>query len=796
MKINALFSLLLFFSASLFAQNITISGYIEDMESGERLIGANIFDASDTKFGTSSNSYGFYSLTIPKGKHKLTATYFGYGGWQQEIDLQKDTLINILITTDVRIEEVIIQAQHNQVESSQMGRVDVPLKTIKTLPAIFGEVDVLKTIQLLPGVQGGTEGTSGIYVRGGGPDQNLILLDGVPVYNVNHLFGFFSVFNADAISNVSLYKGGFPARYGGRLSSVIDINLKEGNMKKFAGNVSIGLISSKFTVEGPIVKDKTSFIVSGRRTYIDVLAAPIIAAVSVAQEGVKIGAGYYFYDFNAKINHKFSDKDRLFLSVYGGQDKAYTRVSEKYMGDKYHTDLKIGWGNIISALRWNHVYNSKLFGNTTLTYSRFNFLTNIGSEEEFYDDDNNKHLYEFGVAYDSGIDDIALKFDFDYNANNNHKIKFGLGGTYHIFRPGATNLYFSDDQFKLDTTIGQSILYAQEVAAYFEDDIRIGSRIKINLGGRVSAFQVRDTLYYSPEPRISGRFIITDKWSIKASYVHMKQYLHFLTNSALGMPTDLWLPATNLVYPQKSIQYAVGTSIALTPKINLVIEGFYKDMINLVELKEGESIFGDLENGVSMGSSWEDKVEQGVGWAYGAEILIKKDVGDFTGWIGYTLSWSNRQFNNIAFGEIFPYRYDRRHDFSIVATYKFNDNWNMGATWVYGSGNPVTLAQIEYMPLNSAFQNNDYDDYYSRIQYFGKRNNYRLPSYHRLDIGINWVKEVKLRTRTWSLGIYNAYNHLNPFFVDLAHFNDDDEMNIRIYSIFPIMPSISYKLEF
>lgn len=792
MKFTNLIILILLLSSSVFGQNVTISGYVEDIESGERLIGANIFDASELKYGTATNTYGFYSLTVPKGKHKLTATYLGYGFWQQEMNLTKDTLINIQISTDVKIDEIVVTASHNQVESSQMGRIDVPLETIKTLPAIFGEVDIMKTIQLLPGVQGGTEGSSGIYVRGGGPDQNLILLDGVPVYNANHLFGFFSVFNADAISNVSLLKGGFPARYGGRLSSVIDINLKEGNMKKLTGNVSIGVISSKFTIEAPIVKDKTSFMISARRTYIDVLAAPIIKLVALSQDDINISAGYFFYDFNAKINHKLSDKDRLFLSVYGGQDKAYVRTAESHEQDEFNSKMRLGWGNIISALRWNHVFTPKLFGNATLTYSRFNFLTDISENGTSYDDNNEQHFFEFGVRYNSGIDDISAKADFDFIPNNNHKIKFGLNGIYHIFRPGATSIFYRNDDFNLDTLIGESSLYAREYAAYLEDDFRIGNKLKMNFGVRLSAFNVRDTTYFSPEPRLSARFIVLKGWSIKASYAEMKQYLHFLTNNTIGMPTDLWLPATDNVVPQKSYQYSVGTSIALTNKMNLVIEGFYKKMDNLVELKEGQSIFGDLADGGSMGTTWEDKIEQGEGWAYGGEILIKKDNGKLTGWIGYTLAWSERKFEHISFGKVFPYRYDRRHDFSIVTTYKFNKNVNIGVTWVYGSGSPTTLSQMQYLPITDAFNNYEYD----RIQYFGKRNNYRLPAYHRLDVGVNWSKDNKLGRRTWSFGVYNAYNHLNPFYVDMERYSTDGDPQLRVYSIFPIMPSISYKLAF
>ena len=797
MKKLLLSALIIFTTLFINAQNVTVSGYIEDVGSGERLIGANIFDATDKKYGTSTNSYGFFSLTLPKGKHAITVTYIGYGFWQTEMDLTKDTNITIQISTDIKLKQVVIQAKHNQVESSQMGRVDVPISMIKSLPAMFGEVDVLKTIQLLPGVQSGTEGSSGVYVRGGGPDQNLILLDGVPVYNANHLFGFFSVFNADAISNVSLYKGGFPARFGGRLSSVIDINLKEGNMKKFTGNVSIGLISSKFTFEGPIKIDKTSFIISARRTYIDVLVNPFITIAQKIQdpsEKIRFSAGYYFYDFNAKINHKISNKDRVFFSLYGGQDKAYSNASENEQDYKYKNKMRLGWGNIISALRWNHVFTPKLFGNLTFTYSRFNFLTELSNEESYTPESGIENTSMYSVSYDSGIYDWSAKLDFDYNLNNNHKIKYGANATYHTFHPGATNLFFKYSSLEIDTTFGGSDLNALEFAAYLEDDIRIGKRIKINVGGRLSAFKVRDTMYFLPEPRISGRIMITDNWSVKASYAQMQQYLHFLTNNTVGMPTDLWLPATDKVLPQKSIQYAVGTSFGLTDKITIVLEGFYKEMDNLVELDEGESIFGDFASSSSVGNSWETRVVQGEGWSYGGEILVKKDIGQFTGWIGYTLSWSMRKFTEISFGQVFPYRYDRRHDISVVGLYKLNDSWSFGATFVYGSGNPVTLSQMKILSLNSATSYSPYGD--EVFDYFGKRNNYRLPSYHRLDISANWTKDVRWGKRTWSFGVYNAYNHLNPFFVEIDNYEEDNIPKLIIYSIFPLMPSFSYNIKF
>ncbi len=798
-----------------FSQQYTISGFIEDEGSGERLIGATISDVENPSKGTITNVYGFYSITLSKPKITLKASFVGYTPKLIQLDLKKDTSLNIYLSSGLELEEITVNASLRQVDDVQMSSVEIPIQTVHKLPVLLGEIDVLKTIQLLPGVQSGTEGSSGIYVRGGGPDQNLILLDGVPVYNVNHLFGFFSVFNGYAINDVSLIKGGFPARYGGRLSSVLDIRMKEGNMKKMSGQVSIGLIASKFTLEGPIQKDKTSFIISGRRTYLDVLAAPFMLAYSQASYGESIWGGYFFHDLNAKINHKFNDKDRLYFSIYTGKDKAY--MNTKYKSDDYSDKLKFNlhWGNITSALRWNHVFSPKLFSNSTLTYSRYNFITDINNEYEYQSwdnpDDNKVYRDEIRLEYLSGIEDFSGKIDFDYLPNPNHKIKFGSNITFHTFRPGVSAFRYKDGMYEqsIDTTYGSGNLYAQEITAYAEDEIKIGKRLKINAGLHYSMFNVRDTLYQSLQPRFSARLLLTDTWSLKAAYSQMQQYLHFLTNSTIGLPTDLWLPATDKIHPQRSDQYAIGTAISLSQEIDLSIEAFYKEMDNLIEYKEGASFFEDPEANGLTSQGWEQKIEQGKGWSYGGEVFLQKKYGKFTGWVGYTLSWTNRKFQNIAFGEVFPYRYDRRHDISIALTYKFNDRVDIGATWVYGTGIAVTLAQQKYMPvefIETKIWNDKYPDNYYYIEateHYGKRNNYRLPDYHRLDIGVNLHKEKKRGIRTWSFGLYNAYNRLNAFYVDFSGgmgygFYGEQGIKPKLmkYSLFPIIPSFSYNFKF
>lgn len=804
----------LLFSFAVFAQRYTISGYVEDAETGERLINSNVYNQNNLQQGTVTNVYGFYSLTLPKStKIKLTASFVGYTSVQSEFVLNADTVINIKLLPSTQLEDVVVTGERNNVESTQMSVVDIPIETINSLPALLGEVDVLKTVQLLPGVQSGSEGTSGFYVRGGGPDQNLILLDGVPVYNVNHLFGFFSVFNGYAISDVSLIKGGFPARYGGRLSSVLDIRMKEGNMNRYTGEFSTGIIASKFTFEGPIVKNKSSFIISGRRTYIDALAAPIMAAVTGLNPNYnKFYAGYYFYDLNAKLNYKFSDKDRIFLSGYLGRDKAYTNISENWDDYKSETKFNLNWGNVTSALRWNHVFTPKLFANTTLTYSNYNFVIDIENNWEYksYLDPNETIKEEFQIQYLSGIEDYALRFDFDYMPVPSHKIRFGANGTLHTFKPGvsAFRTKSNDNSANVDTTFGSGNLYAQEFSVYAEDDFRIGKRLKFNFGGHYSVFNVRDTTYHSVQPRLSARLLITDYLSLKASYTHMTQYLHYLTTSSVGLPTDLWLPATDLVPPQNAVQYASGIAINLPKNFEITVEGFYKEMDNLIEYKEGASFFSEVETGIGQGDSWEQKVEIGQGWSYGAEFLLQRKYGKFNGWIGYTLSWTNRQFENIAFGKVFPYRYDRRHDISIVLVYKHSEKMNFGATWVYGTGNAVTLAQQRYIPINyleNQIQRMHYGDEWTwveDVEYYGERNNFRLPAYHRLDVGVNFPKEKKRGTRIWSISVYNAYNQKNPFFVDFngglfGEYNmNQNQRQLIKYSLFPIIPSVNFTFKF
>ena len=779
------------------AQKFTISGYIKDAETGESLIGATLIHPK-TSSGSSANTHGFYSLTLPKDSITLLYSYVGYQPTTIRFFLRRDTVITINLQSSTVLNEVVISGTKADPihESTKMSTLSVPIEQIKALPAFMGETDILKILQLMPGVQSGNEGSTGLYVRGGGPDQNLMLLDGVPIYNASHLFGFFSVFNADAINHVELIKGGFPARYGGRLSSVIDINMKEGNMKKVKGEGSIGLISSKVTVEGPIIKDRTSFIVSARRTYIDILAQPIIRS-QARKQGSQASGGYYFYDLNLKLNHIINPGNRIFLSTYFGDDKAYAK--SKYT-DRYDTttrssndEFSLKWGNVITAARWNHVFGPKLFSNVTATYSRYLFDIAQQYKETRSTPNLPEEITYSGIKYHSGIRDWAAKIDFDYLPNPDHFIRFGVNNIWHQFSPGVLAFRSSIDG---DTTVGAKVTSAYEAAAYVEDDWKISKRFKINAGVHASAFAVENEWYYSVQPRISSRLLLTDDLSFKASYSSMTQFIHLLSNVGIGLPTDLWVPSTARIKPQQANQVAIGFAKTYKSQYEFSLEGYYKKMTNLIEYKDGASYF-DIEG------DWQDKVAtNGQGKSYGAEVLVQKKTGAVTGWVGYTLSKAVRQFDELNFGKEYPYRYDRRHDVSVALTHEWNKRMDFSMVWVYGTGNSVTLPIATYQAtsnnLNSRFSSYGNDE----NVYYGDRNSFRMRSYHRLDLSFSWWKDKKWGQRKWTFGLYNAYSRLNPFFINLEYNYQNNPQGQGLskqfiqYSLFPVIPSVTYSFKF
>ncbi len=782
-------------------EKFTISGYVTNSETGEAIIGARVYNDS-LKVGIITNVYGFYSITLPKGYHKISYSYIGFSPQKKGIELNKNLEVNIKLVEGQLLNEVTVTGEAKKHETTEMSTINLSMNKVKSLPVLLGEIDIIKTAQLMPGIQSGSEGASGLYVRGGGPDQNLILLDGVPIYNANHLFGFFSVFNADAINSVKIIKGGFPAHYGGRLSSVVDIRMNEGNMNKYHGEGSIGIISSKLMLSGPILKGKTSFMISARRTYIDILARPLINQINNQSSNYKTKVGYFFYDVNGKINHTINKKNHLYFSAYTGKDKFYINDEYKfydYDSTKYRystTDAGMQWGNQIFALRWNHQYGPKLISNVTLHYSQYKFLTGF-EDQEYYEGKDNSPIYKNSFEYLSGIQDWGGKLDYYYYPNPKHKILFGIGETYHTFSPGIATTVFQSGGVKQDSTFGSTKTYSHEFYSYFEDNFMISKRLSINYGVHFSNLLVNSKYRGSLQPRIAGNYILDENSSIKLSYSSMTQYLHLLSNTSVGLPTDFWVPATDKTPPQFGHQVAIGYTRDLGKGYNISVEGYYKTMKNIIAYKEGASF-------LATGKDWQKIIEVGKGWSYGGELLFEKKLGKITGWLGYTLSWTWRQFDNINFGEPYYFKYDRRHDISLALTYEINDHIDLGIVWVYGTGNAITLPIQQYQQFYELITpNNNYGYYYgygNTVQYYDKKNDYRMPAYHRLDIGVNIHKKKKWGEATWSYGLYNAYNRQNPFYLQYGYLKNDFSPNptkvLKQISLFPLIPSISYSFKF
>lgn len=802
------------------AQKVTVSGYLNDAQSGECLIGAAAYDSLSSKGGV-SNNYGYYTMTLKQGPAELTFSYIGYDEQRVALNLRKDTIINVrLVPSRNFLQESVVTASHGKlgVKGSQMSAIEVPVRQIKMVPALMGEVDVIKALQLLPGVQSGSEGSAGLYVRGGGPDENLLLIDGVPLYGVNHLFGFFSVFNAEAVKNVTLYKGSFPARFGSRLSSVVDVRTNDGNENEYHGSASIGLISAKFNVEGPIVKGKTTFNISGRRTYVDVLTAPLISLYTRIEEKGKNSAtgGYFFYDFNAKVTHKFSNSDRMSLSFYTGKDKVYLNESsytDNYESSsptktQYSEDMNVSWnwGNTVAALSWNHVFSPKLFANASVSYTLYNHILGADVKQSVWTTKDDKVNLEEKMKYSSGISDVAANTEFEYKPVQQHDIKFGVQYVNHTFRPGVSAYYSlgaeSGAKVQQDTTFGNRNIYSNELALYAEDDWDIADFLKLNAGVRYSLYNVSGKSYNSFEPRVSLRVLVTEKLSIKASYAEMSQYVHLLSSSSISLPTDLWVPVTQNIKPMRSNQTAIGVFYELGP-FDLSVEGYYKGLDNVIEYRDGASFLGSA-------SDWESKVCVGRGWAYGVEFMAQKKIGNTSGWIAYTWSKSMRQFNRegniIDFGDPFYAKYDRRHDLSVTVAHTFNRRFDLSGTFVYSSGNCGTLALQNYS-RGSISQSNPFEfDDVNNTGYISGRNNYRLPAYNRMDVGFNHHRYFRRHPgweSVWSFGVYNLYDRQNPFAVYDSYEEEPVSSGgtkyvhvLKQVSLFPLMPSVSYTFKF
>ena len=796
------------------AKNPTVSGFVLDSKTGERLIGATVMDLY-SGVGTVTNVNGFYSLTIPADSVHLQAGYVGYDGPRTEpFVLRSDTLIELPLESSNILEEVVISGKQSvsAPQSVQMSAVEVPVSQIKGIPAIGGEVDVIKAIQLLPGVQSGSEGSSGLYVRGGGPDENLIMLDGVPLYSVNHMFGFFSVFNADAVKNVTLYEGNFPARYGGRLSSIIDVRQKDGDAFGYHGNLTIGIVSTKLSVEGPIywkkdewrrlrakdpVKAKTTFIISARRTLYDLLALPITTALSTAKSGgdsISTG-GYYFYDLNAKITHTFSSDDKLSASFYMGDDVVYNRIRTKQStATKGPTNLRMryNWGNIFGALQYEHRFNGRLYSTSQISCTRYKYKLAM-TQTEFAKNAEDGNT-ERQAGYNSFIMDLMAQMNFEWRPNARHEVHFGAAYTWHTFHPQVGHwIVDSNDgsrDMRLDTTISVGgTVYTHEAGLYIEDSYTPCSWFKANVGLHAALYHTEGKTYYSFEPRVGLRFLPHKDVAIKMSYAYMSQYVHMLSNSSVSMPTDLWVPVTAKVPPMRSMQVAAGITYNICNQVELSVEGYYKKMLNLLEYQDGASYMS--------GKNWQTQVCIGDGWSYGIQLLAKRTVGPVTGWIGYTWSRTMRQFNKagqeLNGGEPFHAKYDREHDLSVTLQYKINKQWEVAATFVYGTGTRGTLALQHYDSWLYSAIKTPKEPKAIDVNYVSERNNYKMPDYHRLDVGATCHLPDKKHPdfdHMLNISIYNVYSHLNPFLVYPRG------GKLYKFSLLPILPSLSYTFKF
>ena len=801
-KYIALFLLLV--SQAAFSQNkntITVSGLITDAASGETLIGAG---ATVGKDGAVTNNFGFYSLSIPKSAEKveISYSYVGYTTQTISVPAQKDTTVNVTLVPGASLQEAVVTAQKESgIEATKMSAIEVPIAAIKSAPALFGEADVLKTIQMLPGVQGGTEGFSGLYVRGGGPDENLLMLDGIPIYNAEHMLGIFSVFQPEAVKKITLYKGAFPARYGGRISSILDVRTNDGNLYETHGSFGVSMISDKLHLEGPLWKGKTSYSISGRGMH-TLLLTPILKLTG-------FDGNYFFYDLDAKLTHRFSDRDRLYFNVYNGLDDFYYKNTDDYTNGMTggaitdNQNLGIRWGNTVAALRWNHVMNPKLFANTTVAYNRYKMKmgSDLVSKEVQPNGaiDNNQYNFD----YRSGMRDWVAKVDFDYTPTPSQQVKFGAEYTFHTFIPETLTTFaqeMSGGAVQLDTTINMKSNAAQighEANLYVEDDIRLGSRVTLNPGLHASLFGTQGKTYWSLEPRMSAKVNFTQDWSAKASYSRMSQYVHLLSSSQLSLPIDLWVPITKNIRPETSNQYSLGFYYNGIPGWEFSLEGYYKSINNVLEYKEGVAFLFDS-------SGWENKVEVGSGRAMGLELFIEKTMGRTTGWLGYTLAKSDRLFPTINHGERFPYRYDRRHNINLVVNHKFNEKFDLSATWNYASGGVTTLPERTIVMMSPT---GDYR--YSDL--VTSRNNYRLPSSHTLNLGFNFHKKHNRGEGIWNLSVYNAYNHMNPSLVlkendttEIMSSNPDgtvswqrvSDVRLKKVTLLPFFPSIGYTRTF
>ncbi len=773
---NLLLTLGFFLTATslLFAQTtLTLTGTVREAGSCQALVGVNVYAAALGK-GTTTDADGRFALTVASTDSlTLTFSFVGYTNVTKLVSANCTAPLAVELAAGALLNEVVVRGgQATQPASVGLDRLALSATQLNQVPALLGEKDVLKVIQLLPGVQKGTEGTAGVYVRGGGPDQNLILLDDAPVYNASHLFGFFSVFNGDVLKGVSLTKGGFPAQYGGRLSSVIDLTTKNGNADRVKAQGSVGLIASRLTLDGPLGQ-RASFVVSGRYSYYGLLTQQL--AKSSPSQGNSNQAN--FYDLNAKLNVDLGQNDKLSLSAYTGRD--VFNGSRSATGATLEAGL--GWGNTTATLRWNHAVSEKTSVATALIYSGYQLrVTNQDAAVG--------QVYQ--LEYASRIQDLALKTDWTVAASAQHTLRFGVQSTYHRFTPSA--VVSAGANQVLDN--GQT-LTALESGAYAEDQFNPSDRLHLTGGLRLSHYVQGHTQHLRPEPRASLAYDLPADWSVKASYARMNQYVHLLSNTGVGLPTDLWVPTTDRVKPQQSQQVALGLAKDFSQKkgLSLTVEGYYKTMNNLISYREGTSFLLPASAEASTQPRWEDDVTSGRGYSYGAEVLLQQRTGRFTGWVGYTLSLTRWQFAELNNGQPFFPRYDRRHDISLVGSYELTPRIRVAGTWVYGTGQALTVPVARYTATTANGTTKTVRDY-------SEKNGFRSEPYHRLDLSVQFVKQKSTgRERTWEVSVYNAYNRRNPFFYAMEGKTDAATSASRTvlyrYSLFSMIPTLSYSFK-
>lgn len=756
----------------------TISGILTDDSSGEPLIAATIYVQEDQTLGAFSDENGQYSISLKPGLYTLIINYYSYTSDTLAIMVDKNIQVNVQLKAETQtMEEIVVKSdirQPRNTEITDMGKINISANTAEKIPAMFGETDLMKTLQLLPGVQAAGEGNTGMYVRGGGPDQNLVLMDNAPVYNTGHLFGFFSVFNNDAISDVTLYKGNIPAYYGGRISSVIDFTMKEGDYEKTRVDGGIGLIASRLTLSGPIVKDKVSFMVSGRRSYIDIITKPFTRS-----RGIN-GVPYHFYDLNGKLSWKAGEKDQFTLSGYYGRDK----LSMTFYDDR--VSILTHWGNATSTFAWKRIFSEKIIQKLSLIYNRYDFLAKARFDQ-------------YQTTINSGITDYTLRADYDYLYSLRHKIQFGVQYTWHTFTPQKTST--TSDSVQFDNGVANDHIYARDLALYAEDEFDINEKLRLNIGLRYNVFSQRgpyiyltgaDTIHLKKgkrvknwdgfEPRVAARYLLTSRSSVKTAFTINNQYIHMVSLTGNSMPFDIWLPSSIWIGPQRGWQYSLGYyRDTRDARYEFSVESYYKEMKNQLEYRQDyvPSVAGQPESDLVTGR----------GWAYGIEFFLKKKHGDLQGWIGYTLSRTLREFPDINEGRVFPARYDRIHDLNIVATYDYGKRWTFGATFIFASGQAITLPERRYFIEGALY-----------FQY-GDRNSYRMQPYNRLDLSLTYRgKETKKFKSSWTLAVYNVYNRKNPYMYFTDAYINTENLNMKLSAkklyLFPILPSLTWNFSF